>query len=135
MGHANLKNLSMFFLKTLHERNKLSIKGATELAVEEKLYVIASEGNYYDDYIISQAFSEIVDDLLEYRHDCGMEVNPVIEPVSLSEDQGKVLEIWKEVGEFGEDDEIKKFEGIEWQYTASWRDRHTEVVGLNSVSH
>jgi hypothetical protein len=131
MGHANLRNLSTFFLDQLNEHGKMSVARCTELAVEAGLYVSASEGRYYEDYMIATSLMEVVDHLWNYP---GSRGGPAIETCALSEDQVEILQEWEEEGEPDDEEKLANLDAIEWRFTEAWRDRWREIEPLSHVT-
>jgi hypothetical protein len=60
MGHANVSNLSEFFIRRLYAKGTLSIAQCVEalLAKGEKLH--ASEGDYEEDYMLGMGLLDVI---------------------------------------------------------------------------
>jgi hypothetical protein len=60
MGHANLSNLSHFFVRRLYAAGKLSINQAMMGAQRARQALQASEGEYHDEGMLSMGFLFVV---------------------------------------------------------------------------
>jgi hypothetical protein len=65
MGHANLSNLSRFFVHRLYAKGKLSIADCVQAMLKARETLHASEGEYEDEGMLSFGLTEIVNSLSE----------------------------------------------------------------------
>jgi hypothetical protein len=133
VGHANLSNISDFFVKRLYAKGKLSVQETVDALQKAGETVHASEGSYDDPYMLAFALSEILTFML------GWEDGPIIEAVDLTDEQEPVLEAWLEDGEdaFGNADETLTalFDSIKWKFSPGWRKRYPDIPRLGSVTN
>jgi len=122
MGHAHIRNLNDILIKRIFAKGKASIKECIEYCVKNKIPLHASECDYFDDYMLSMGFEEVV---LFHAHPWGENKHrPTIEPIAENEEQKKIIEHFKESGLSGlEDynDDTKKFDEIQWKFTKGSR--------------
>lgn len=127
MGHAYPKNISRHFLQRLYKRRKLSVKECSDWLVANKIQLSCAEGKYEEPYLFRQVLETIVAFLLFEVGD-----GPVVEPVSLTPDQRRVLRLWKrnddaigdwDCGDDGEGGEYGVLDSIQWKFTYGWRAR------------
>lgn len=132
MGHANLTNISTFFVDLVHARGTVTIREVvTELARAGE-GVHASEGLLTDPYMLSYACEEVVHFLLE-RHGLTARTpqrkrTPVLEPVEpLTPRQEEILRAWLDgdvdrwdSGDDGDGGEYGELDAIPWRLAAEW---------------
>lgn len=144
MGHANLDNLSTFFVKRLYAKGKLTVKECVEGLMLKGETLHASEGEYDDDAMLSYGVEQVVRHLLDYRENegsRGSKDSPVIEPATqLNEEQTRILSEWRTKGEGSnwsadEGGEFTVLDSIPWKFTKGWRARYKEVEPLTHVTN
>lgn len=132
MGHANLENISNFFLRMLGEDQVLvSINDCVKALQEAGETFYDSEGDYNEEYMLAASLEGVVEHLLNYPE------GPVIKPyITFSQDEQRNLyEQWKTPGysdDWGEK-EYQVFDEIEWTLETEWRNRYNEVEPLTIV--
>lgn len=60
MGHANLTNISTFFVRRLYAKGRLSIFQCTEALIKAKEALHASEGQYEDEDMLRMGLADVV---------------------------------------------------------------------------
>lgn len=143
MGHANFSNFSRLFVDQLYEKGTVSIREVTDLAIEQKESVHASEGDYFDPCMIGKAFEEVVNFLLK-RHRLShrsSKSRSIIEPIELTSEQEERYEEWLEnefddwdCGDDGRGGEYGVFDSIRWQFTEEWRTKYPEIPLLENFT-
>lgn len=130
MGHANLENISKFFINTLKVQRTLSIKDCTNRLVEAGEVVHASEGEYDEPYMLVMALEEVVE---HFAMGCNP---PVIEAVPTDDPAWHLYEAWMNDNiEDWDLDEFDLFDSIKWRLTPSWENRLGEVGHLRHVGN
>lgn len=148
MGHANLTNISEFFLNQLHKKGKLSICECVKVMSEAGETLHASEGEYKEDYMLAMGLEQIVAYLLTYWENVGKcdlrwqrggrKLSAVIEPAEeLNDEQAKIFSQWVEDGpEFEWDEkEYHILDNIQFKFTKDWETRHDEIDPLGNVTN
>ncbi len=59
MGHANLSNISTFFVRRLYAKGRLSIDACVEAMLKKGVEVRASEGGYKDEGMLKMAMVDV----------------------------------------------------------------------------
>jgi len=147
MGHANLSNLSDFFVKRLFAKGKLSINDCVQAMLKKGETYNASECAYEEESMLSMGTEEAVSFLREFDAPPGNTVldkmvsavdgkftGPIIVPVSLSAEQRRILVMWPE-GEVTEPEEYEALDSIQWKYAPGWRNKYPEIPRLGRVTH
>lgn len=140
MGHANLSNISNFFVKRLYAKGKLSIKDCVEALIKTGEALHASEGDYDDPETLGLGCEQVVSYLLEYWENDGVrgrKSSPVIEASDMTDKQSKILSEWVR-GELEGDDEYEYFEvldEIQFKFCPGWRKRYKEIEHLSNVTN
>jgi hypothetical protein len=132
MGHANLTNISVFFIDQLVEKRTVTIREVVSGLRKAKEAVHASEGLLTDRSMLGYSVENVVGFLLE-RHGTTARTperkkKPVIEPVEpLTKRQEKLLQEFCEgdignwdCGKNGEGGEYGAFDRIKWKLTKTW---------------
>jgi hypothetical protein len=126
MGHANVSNISAFVNKAL-KHGPISIKEIVDQLVAKKQTVHASEGEYAEPHMLSQACSDVMLFLKE---------NKAVEAVPETEKQRKILRAWNtdavlnwDCGDDGSGGEYGIFDSIKWKALKS------RLPRLASVTH
>lgn len=133
MGHANVSNLSNFFLRKLYKKGKLSIRDCVDLMLDQGIKLQASEGEYEDKEMLEYGVEQVVNHLLEYP----IPLPPVINPVHLSKEQGDLLSEWLTDGEGDEWDqkEYNLLHSIVWKFNKGWRKQYSQIIPLTHISN
>lgn len=129
MGHANVKNLSQFFVRRLYAKGTLSISKATKLAVKAGETVHASEGEYDDEGTVGMCMSAIVHALASYHEDLVEgSWGPIIVPCDLTPRQEELLKKARrrQWDDFSEEDDLL-YDKIKWMFGKGWRRRYPEI--------
>jgi hypothetical protein len=148
MGHANVANLSEFFVKRLYAKGKLSIREAVKKLQEKGETLHAGEGEISEDYALAMGLEDVIRYLLSY-HETKVgtgkrKLNPVIEPVNMSKEQEHVFSEWMDpqadisrwdCGNDGTGGEYGILDSIEFRYREGWRQRYKEIELLDYVEH
>lgn len=152
MGHANLRNISDFFIKRLYAKGKLSIREAIDAMVEKGETLHASEGEYEEPEMLGMGLEEVVNFLRSYdiRREVAPEVRKrvevpdggIIEPVSLTKEQEKILWQWDnhqsgkwDTGDDGKSGEYGILDSIQWKFAKGWRKVYPDIPRLGNVTH
>ncbi len=85
MGHARITNISQFSSRFIRRPEGATVKEIVDELEAKKQAVHASEGLYYERYMLSMTSESYVSWLLE---------NKLIEPKDLTEEQKKILAQW-----------------------------------------
>lgn len=138
MGHANLRNISEFFVKRLYAKGKLSIADCVQGLVKAGETVHASEGAYEDEETLGMACEEVVNYLLEYYENSGKrgrKSSPVIEPVDMTIEQEKCFNNWQNPVNDYDEDYYEVLDTISFKFCKGWRLRYKEVEPLTNVTN
>ena len=144
MGHAHLSNLSTFFVRRLYAKGRLTIAAAQEAASTAGETVHASEGSYDDPCMIRMGLGDVIGFLSNANPNLPPRMRtPVIEPVSLTPEQAKVLAEFQSPGclewsggDDGNGGEYGVFDSIEWKFAKGWRAEYPDGIPvLGSVTH
>ena len=144
MGHANLSNLSEFFIRRLYAKGKLSVQEATDAAIAKNEKLSASEGDYEDSYMVSFGFEQIVEFLLEPVHKINRKSKPssVIEVCdydSLTEEQQRVFDLWMknsdEIMNWDSEKEYQILDSIRFKFADGWRKVYPDIPMLSYVTN
>lgn len=129
MGHANVKNLSVFFVRRLYAKGKLSIAKAAKAAIKAGETVHASEGEYDDISTMGMCMSAVVHALASYKEDLVEgSWGPIVVPCDLTPRQEELLKMarrrrWDDFS--AEDDRL--YDRIKWKFGPGWRKRYPEI--------
>jgi hypothetical protein len=126
MGHANVKNLSEFFVRRLYAKGRLSLREALKVAMKKGLTLNASEGAYDDEGMVGMGL-EVVVMWLHWE-------KKVIEPCHpLTPRQQRAITRWDpdEHEEDPESDDYKAFDSIAWRFAKGWRRKYPELPLLH----
>ena len=122
MGHAHIRNLNDILIKRIFAKGKASIKECINYCIVHKIPLHASECDYFDGYMLSMGFEEVV---LFHAHPWNENKHrPTIEPIAETEEQKKIIEHFNKDGLSGlEEYNIKteKFDEIQWKFTKGSR--------------
>lgn len=146
MGHANLTNISRFFVRRLYAKGTLSIRDCRDALVAAGETLHASEGAIPDPQMLGWAVEQVVQHLAEWDGcPCCEKHGPVIEPAELSGSQQKILREWYHDGsgddwdwdEDNPDAEGVILDGIRWRFAKGWRTKYTrdEIPLLGNVTN
>lgn len=130
MGHANLTNISQYFIRRLRRKKTLSVREVVDSLERAGETVHASEGQHGERYMLSMAVEEVVGFLRDY-----------LEPVGpLSRRQARLLKQWEasdfwdwDAGDDGEGGDYAVFDSIKWRVRPEWRRRSLPILG--NVTH
>lgn len=149
MGHADLSNLSDFFIRRLFAKGKLSIYDCVQAMLKKKVTYNASEAVYVEAYMISMGAEEavrflwkydapdgetILDDIVEAADRDEEFTGPIIVPVSLSPEQQHILQEWDQEN-VQEPEEYEILDSIAWKFAPGWRNKYPEIPRLGRVTH
>jgi len=121
MGHAYVKNLSDILLKRIYAKGKVSMKELVEYCVKNKIALEASEGEYFEDYMVEMGFSHLIlFHALPYNQN---KHRPNIEAMPENEEQERLYKIFKEHGlsNFEDEKDWNTFREIKWKFTPGTR--------------
>jgi hypothetical protein len=147
MGHANLANLSDFFVRRLFAKGKLTVKECSDAMVKAGVTYNASEGQYDEPYMLRMGLEDILRFMIDpedmgYRFRKGQPETAIIEPVRLTKRQKELLRQWKhcdsdewDSGDNGDGGEYGEFDVIEWKFAPGWRKLYPEIPKLGNVTH
>ena len=144
MGHANVSNLSVIFLRRLYAKGKISIREVAKLCVERGEVLNASEGNYDDEYMICFGLENVVDFLLSPQKLKNGDMCSVIEPVKMTPEQKKVFHEWRGVdgncddwdcGDDGESGQYGMLDSIQFRFVSKWRSQYPDIPVLKHISN
>ena len=156
MGHANISNLSDFFIRRLFAKGKLSIHDCVQAMLKKKVTYNASEGTYEGEDMLSMGTDEAVRFLVDYDAPPGETVldklvsavggkftGPIIIPAAdLTAEQQRVLQEWGtdsmaewDCGDDGSGGEYGALDSIPWKFAPGWRNKYPEIPRLGSVTH
>jgi hypothetical protein len=145
MGHAHLDNLLNFFVRRLYAKGKLSIADAQTAASQAGETLHASEGEHTDPCTIRMGFGDVVNFLAAEQGSrwAPDRPGPVIEPVSLTDEQKRILIEWDtddqmdwDCGEDGNGGQYGIFDSIEWKFAKGWRRRYPDgIPQIGTVTH
>lgn len=126
MGHANVKNLSKFFVEQIHARGAVSLRQAIRGAVAHKLTLNASEGPYDDEMMVGMG--------LEFVAAWMYEDQGIIEPSHpLSPSQQRVLHAWKTNAPIEGEESYRALDSIPWRFTREWASRYPHIPLLEYI--
>lgn len=147
MGHANLSNLSEFFIRRLFAKGKLSVKECSDAMMRAGVTLNASEGRYEDPYMLRLGLEDVLRFMLDpkgmgYRLQRGQPPGPIIVPAALTKQQGELLKVWEQgdhsdwdSGDDGNGGEYGEFDAIEWRFAPGWRKLYPKIPKLGNVTH
>ena len=138
MGHANLANLSEFFVKHLYAKGKLSIRECTQAMVEKKIELRASEGGYEQDYMLALGLSDVVIFLIGLHDTCPAQKEKVIEPIDPTDEQKKLIQAWANGDAWAHEpdkDGFLEVDDIQWKFSKGWRRKYHEIPMLGRITH
>lgn len=116
MGHANVKNLSEFFVRQIRARGGISLREAIRGAVAHGLTLNASEGPYDDAGMIGMGLEVVAAWMYE---DQG-----IIEPCHpLMPSQKAALDAWHDGTILDRPELHRALDTISWRLTREWRGR------------
>lgn len=120
MGHANVKNLSEFFVEQIHVRGGISLRQAIRAAVARGLTLNASEGPYSDEGMIGMGLEVVAAWMYE---DQG-----IIEPCRpLMPRQQEALAAWHAETIHDRPDLYRWLDTIAWRFTKEWRGKYPNI--------
>lgn len=96
MGHANVTNISKFINKKLRTGIPFTLEELTTEMVKKKMAVSASEGKYYEDYMLAMTAEEILCFLLGDLDVSPPQRKQYIEPGKMSRYQKRVYKKWRD---------------------------------------
>jgi len=122
MGHAYIKNLNDIFLKKIYAKGKVSLRECIDYCIKNKIPLHASEGNYFEEYMLQLGFAEVV---LFHAHSWNENRHrPNVEPIIENDAQLKVISEFNRNGLsdiYESDNDGKIFESIQWKFTKQTR--------------
>lgn len=122
MGHAYVKNLSDILIKRIYAKGKVSIQELVDHCVEHKIPLSASEGDYFEDYMLFYGFEELI--LFHGTPYCGNKYRPNIEPLPETDKEKEIVKNFMKNGlsNLSENvDDTKIFGQIKWRFTQGTR--------------
>jgi hypothetical protein len=139
MGHANYTNLSKVFVQRLYAKGKITIADAMRAAQKKRETIHASEGQYVDEDMLSEAMGEIAFFLLEpHRKKHQVKATPVIEVAGeLSDELQRIYDDWiaNEIDEW-EVEQYELLDGIPFKFAPGWRKEYPNNIPLlSNVTH
>lgn len=140
MGHANLENLSLVFLRQLYAKGKVSIREAADFAVARGETLHAGEGYLDDPCMIAYGMEEIASFWVR-PHKLNPKAGrhspqfPIVEAVNLTPSQRRIFDIWCEelnthewgAGKNGRSGEHGVLDSIKWKLTTPWRKLYPNI--------
>lgn len=141
MGHANVSNISEFFVKRLYAKGSLSMKECVEAMKTAGVTLRASEGEYEDEDMLALGLEQVVDFLRTAQQPYD---SPVIapDPKTTSDTQRKILVKWyiegldEAITDYDHpDSEYRILDDIRWIFAPGWRKRYKEVPILSHISN
>ena len=149
MGHANLSNISDFFIRRLYAKGKLSVRECVDALEKAKEPLRASEGYYHDRPMLSMGTEEVIAFLagqpnyLAHVNCCHKHEFPWIIPHELTPEQKKLFDEWWDggigcdwdCGDDGEGGEYALFDSIRWKFAPGKRKLYPEIPRLSHVTH
>jgi hypothetical protein len=123
VGHANVKNLSEFFIRRLYARGKLSLREAIEGAMAKGLTLNASEGPYDDEGMIGMGLEVCISWLWHEQK--------VIEPHEPTEAQKHALECLMDTSTEFEEVDYKALDSLKWKFAPGWRAKYPDLPILH----
>jgi hypothetical protein len=140
VGHANLSNVSDFFVKRLYAKGRLSVKDCSDAMQKAGETIHASEGEHDEPYMLRMGLEDVIRFMLEFDRDDGPD--PIIEPIDPTREQRALLRKWRhgdfsdwDSGDDGEGGEYGAFDAIEWKFAPGWRKRYPKIPKLRNVTH
>ena len=136
MGHANVRNLSDFFVRRLYAKGKLSLKEVAEAAAKAGVKLHASEGLNEEPEALAIGFEAVIEFLHQPECSCCESPDgPIIVPAyPLTEAQDKS---WNDVR--WEDPMLLKgwrtSDTIQWKFAPGWRKRYPNIPKLGYMSN
>jgi len=126
MGHAYVKNLSDILLKKIYAKGKISLGELVDYCVKNKIPLHASEGDYFEDYMLEIGFSHLI--LFHGLPYCENEHRPNIEAVLETKEEAKLYFDFKEHGlsKFQTDEEWQNFRKLKWKFTKGTRKMYVD---------
>jgi len=145
MGHAHLDNLCTFFIRRLYAKGKLSIADAQIAASKAGEQLHASEGSYSDPLNIRMGLGDVVTFLAAEQGSrwAPDRPGPIIEPVSLTDEERRILDEW-DTGDMGDWDggvdgnggQYGVLDSIKWKFAKGWRNRYPDgIPQIGTVTH
>lgn len=148
MGHADLSNLSEFFVKRLYAKGKLSVADCVEAMKKKRVKLQASEGAYEDHHMLCLGLEQFLQFLIEFNppkpvldrlanHENEATdgiYGPVVKPDKLSKRQEAVLRLWLLEG-LDEPDDYEILDSIEWRFAPGWRNVYPHIPMLGRVTN
>lgn len=138
MGHANLSNISDFFIKRLYAKGKLSIKECADALQEAGETLHASEGEYEDLYMLRHGLMDVV----QFLRDEGKQWPIVIPHKDTTPTQHDILRQWEDgnmddwdCGDDGNGGEYGIFDSIQWVFGPGWRQKYRDIPRLGNITH
>jgi hypothetical protein len=124
MGHAYVKNLSDILLKRIYAKGRVSIEELVDYCVNNKVPLNASEGDYYEGYMIELGLSHLI--LFHAKKWCKNKHRPNLEPIAENERQEELIKRFHKSGlsDLGDSDNIEdwnEFRKIKWKFTQGTR--------------
>lgn len=149
MGHANLSNISDFFIRRLYAKGKLSVRECVDALEKSGEAIHASEGLYHERPMLSMGTEEVVAFLagqpnyLAHVICCHKQDFPFIVPHEMSSEQAALFQLWWDegvgsdwdCGDDGEGGDYGVFDSIRWKYAPGKRRLYPEIPGLGNVTH
>jgi hypothetical protein len=148
MGHANLSNISEFFIKRLYAKGRLSVAQCVAAMRKKKVMLQASEGAYEDYHMLCLGVEQVIQFLDEFNPapsvlDRLSDIDdgpvdgiygPVIVPVSLTPEQSMMLSGMRE-RDLDDPDQYEIFDSIEWKFAPGWRNVYPDIPMLGCVTN
>jgi len=140
MGHANLGNLSTFFVRRLYAKGKLSVSECADAALVagEKLH--AGEGEITEPSMLRYALEMVVRHLSgRFERDyTPAQSHQVIEPILDTPEKKRIYQRWLVNDEDGwdpdgDDGEYGTLDSIQWRFAEGWRRKYPETPVLGYV--
>ncbi len=133
MGHANLENISKFWIRRLYAKGSMSVDDCVMYLMMAGEQLHASEGCYSDMSTLRMGVLEVVTFLILNK-----DFSRVIEPASLGRKQVHVFVDWitcnEDVGQWGRS-EWAIFCGIELKFAPGWRRRYRDIPILGNITN
>lgn len=143
MGHANLSNISRFFIRRLYAKGTLSMGECVTAMEKAGEQVHASEGCYSETYMLAAMLNQVVNWMYHHRWPPVVAMKrpdavqyPIVIPVLDTSEKERLFEQW--VGQEDEDwdeEEYSAFDQIGWRFGEGWRKLYPQIPILAEVTN
>ncbi len=134
MGHANLSNISRFFIRRLYAKGTLTIGECVAGLEKAGEQIHASEGSYSEPYMLANYLNEVIHWMYHHHWPPVVAMKrpdavhyPIVIPVLDTPEKERLFEQWVTHENQDWDEEYSAFDQIGWRFGEGWRKLYPNI--------